>query len=150
MTVIRWRPARYTRNNLWDFDRLLERSPGHRGTRRRYQQNGAWSPAIDISEREDQYVLRVELPGLTSEDIHVSMEDQELAIKGEKAAPRENGKENHIYRERSYGAFERHVHLNNDVETDNIDASYENGVLKISLPKTKESLRKEIPVSFRN
>jgi len=150
MTVIRWRPATNPRNTLRDFDRQFARLAGNNKNNNGLQKNAGWNPAMDISEAKDRYLLSVELPGLTNEDVRVTMKDHVLTVEGEKKVPMENDTDNPIYSERDYGVFKRSVHIDEDVATGDIDASFESGVLTISLPKIKERIQKDIPVNFRN
>ena len=139
MTVIRWRPATNPRNTRRDFDKQFARS-ARNDNNHRLQKNAGWNPAMDISEAKDRYLLSVELPGLTHEDIRVTMKDHVLTVEGEKKVPMENDTDNPIYSERDYGMFKRSVHIDEDVATEHIDASFESGVLTISLPTLNERI----------
>ena len=106
------------------------------------------SPAVDIVEEKDKYLVKADLPGLKQEDIKVEVDDGVLKISGErKYEKKEEDKEKkYHYYERSYGAFERRFVLPSDVDTEKIDAKYENGVLEIVIPKTESKKPKEIKV----
>lgn len=102
-------------------------------------------PSLNIVAKEDHYDISVELPGIEAKDIKLEVKDDCLFISGEKKHENEM-KDGHCYRsERSYGFFKRTLDLPNDVDQDNITASYENGVMKVNLPRTEvESKDKKI------
>jgi HSP20 family protein len=106
------------------------------------------SPAVDIEEDKDKYLLKADIPGMKQEDIKVEVDDGVLKIYGErKHEKREEDKDKkYHYYERSYGAFERRFVLPSDTDVDKIDAKYENGVLEIQIPKTESKKPKEIKV----
>jgi HSP20 family protein len=96
------------------------------------------SPAVDIMEDENQYVLTMELPGGQREDVHVELQEGVLTIRGEKKSEREEKKENRRIVERAYGSFSRSFTLPRDADGDRIEASFKEGVLTITIPKTPE------------
>jgi len=105
----------------------------------------AWVPATDIVEEADGVRIALELPGLKSEDVKITLENFVLTIRGEKKQVKEEkGK---VYRyERSYGAFERSFSLPNTVDADKVSATFENGVLTVSIPKAEQAKPREIQV----
>lgn len=107
-----------------------------------------WIPAIDVFEREGNIEIELEAPGIKEEDLKIKIEDGMLIISGERKFEKEDKKENYYRMERSYGSFSRSFSLPDNIERDKIAAKYENGLLKISLPKKAESQPKEIPVNF--
>jgi HSP20 family protein len=97
---------------------------------------GEWAPSLDLSETKDALVVKLETPGIDPKDIHVSIEDQVLSVRGEKRQEKEErGKRFHRV-ECSYGAFARAVRLPAPVDAAKVAASYRNGVLTITLPKS--------------
>ena len=96
-----------------------------------------WSPVTDVREDEDGLQLSMELPGLSQDDVKVSLENGVLSISGEKKREVEEGKEGSDYRvvERRYGRFERSFTLPRGIDSDKVSAKFENGVLEIALPK---------------
>jgi len=103
-------------------------------------------PTIDVHETAKGVRVTAELPGLDEKDIEVSLLNGALWIKGEKREEREEEKGD-IYRcERQYGSFQRMVELPTEVDADKIKASFKKGVLKVTLPKTKEASRRVISV----
>lgn len=107
----------------------------------------AWSPALDVYEDKDNFVVQAELPGLKREDIEVSLHDGTLTISGERKAEQRSD-DAEIYRaERHVGRFQRTVGLPTTVDTDKVKAGYTDGVLTVTLPKTEEAKPKKIDVS---
>jgi HSP20 family protein len=109
----------------------------------------AWSPAVDIAEHDDGYVVKVELPGVNKEDVKITIESNILTIRGEKKQEKETKKENYHRVERSYGTFQRSFTLPTTVKSDKIDATYNNGILNIALPKAEEAKPKQIEVKVK-
>ena len=109
-------------------------------------------PALEMRETDKEYHLSVELPGVPSEEVDISVEGDMLIVKGEKKEEREEKERNYTISERSYGSFERRVTLPSDCDVEAIDASAENGVVAIVIPRTKtapESARK-IQINTKN
>lgn len=113
-------------------------------------ENGsAWMPAVNVSETKDSLVLTAELPGMTENDIAVEIENNVLTLTGEKTEERTEGDEERRYHvwERSYGSFRRSFTLPRTVKADEITARFENGVLRIDLPKLAEAKGRKIEIS---
>jgi len=106
----------------------------------------AWSPAVDIAEHDDQYVVKMELPGVSKEEVKITLESNILTVRGEKKQEKETKKENYHRIERSYGSFQRSFTLPTTVKNDKIDASFKDGILNIKLPKAEEAKPKQIEV----
>jgi HSP20 family protein len=106
----------------------------------------AWAPALDISERKDAYLVTVELPGIELDDLEITMEDGLLTIQGERQFAHESSEQQFHRVERRYGAFRRSITLPAQVQAEQIEASFENGVLQIVVPKMEEAKPKRIQV----
>jgi HSP20 family protein len=106
----------------------------------------AWAPALDISERKDAYLVTVELPGVEAEDLEITMEDGLLTIQGERQFTSESTEQQFHRIERRYGAFRRSITLPAQVQAEQIEASFDNGVLQIVVPKMEEAKPKRIQV----
>ena len=106
-------------------------------------QPGGWLPPTDITESDLELMLTAELPGLEQKDIEISIQDGMLLLKGEKAEERKEGDEKryHLF-ERTYGSFQRAFTLPRSVDASKISAEFENGVLKVHMPKTAEAQAK--------
>jgi HSP20 family protein len=105
---------------------------------------GEWAPSLDVSETKDNVVVKAEVPGMEPKDIDISLTNDVLTIKGTREQEKEEKEENYHRIERSYGSFSRSVRLPREVHSDKIKASYKNGVLKITLPKSEAA--KEIKI----
>jgi HSP20 family protein len=154
MNIVKWQRPSLTNwpsfgrlSDLRDeIDRLFE-SPLSELTRTSQLLSG-WTPALDVYEDKDNFVVKAELPGMKKEDIEVSLHDGSLSISGERKteAKREEGE---VYRaERFFGRFQRTVTLPTAVAADKVKAAYKDGVLTITLPKTEEAKPKQIDVSI--
>jgi HSP20 family protein len=106
----------------------------------------AWAPALDISERKDAYLVTVELPGVKMDDLKVTLEDDMLSIQGERHITNDTSEEQYHRIERRYGAFRRSITLPAHVMADAVEASLEDGVLRILVPKAEEAKPKRIEV----
>ena len=108
---------------------------------------GSWAPAVDIFETEHHdLVVRAELPGMTREDIEVTVENGTLVLKGEKKFDAEVKEEHYRRIERTYGTFHRSFTLPNTVDTAKVGAEYRNGVLTVTLPFREEAKPRTINV----
>ena len=112
------------------------------------QFDSGFDPRVDVAEHEKDYVISFELPGVDKKDIRVSVENGYLMISGEKKYESSDSDTNTWRRERRYGSFKRSFRLGDGIDQKNIDGSFKDGVLEISVPKTKESLKKEIEIKI--
>lgn len=104
-------------------------------------------PGIDISETDDQFHITAELPGMKKEDIDINLENRRLTISGErKFENEEKGKTYHRV-ETSYGSFNRSFQLPDNVDENSISATYENGLLNITIDKDEEKVKKQIEIN---
>jgi HSP20 family protein len=106
-----------------------------------------WRPTVDLSETEEGFEVKAELPGMKKEDIKVEMNDGLLTLTGEKKQEKKDDKKNYHRIERAYGKFERSFRLPRNVKGEEIKAKYKNGVLTIEIPKSEEAKPKEIAVA---
>jgi HSP20 family protein len=103
-------------------------------------------PAMDVVENESDYTVRIDLPGVSSDDVHVEIENDTLTVRGEIGDTIEKEDDRYHYRERRYGSFQRSIRLPNTLDSEKVDASFENGVLSITLPKLPQAQPKQIEV----
>jgi HSP20 family protein len=129
------------------MDRLWNRFLGETSLARRFGEE--WSPSVDVSETKDNILIKAELPGLEAKDVDVSISGDMLTIKGEKKKEQEEKDEHHHYVERFYGSFQRSFKIPVNVKADKIDAAFDKGILKVTLPKTEEAKKKEIKVKVK-
>ena len=105
-----------------------------------------WSPPVDILERGNEVVLKVDLPGVSQEEIDIRVEENSLTIQGERRLLKETSEENYIQIERPYGTFRRTFNIPRMIRQERIKASYKDGVLTIVLPRRQEPQPKQIMV----
>ena len=108
---------------------------------------GNWAPAVDIYETEKEIVLKADLPGIKLEDVDIRVENNVLSVRGERRFEKEVKEDNYHRVERAYGNFVRTFALPNTVSADKIEAAYENGVLRITMPKREEARPKQIRIT---
>jgi HSP20 family protein len=110
--------------------------------------NGGWTPAIDIEETPEELRLTAELPGLGPENVEIQVEGGVLTLRGEKLAERvaESGNRRYLVGERSHGSFSRSFRLPRSVSADGIVAEFDNGLLRVRLPKSAEARSRRIPI----
>ncbi|MDH3637579.1 MAG: Hsp20/alpha crystallin family protein [Gammaproteobacteria bacterium] len=146
MNTIVKRPERLSAWDLFgDLDRFFD---GFVGTPRQLEATGsAIVPAIDVTESESEYHVKAELPGVSKDDLDVSIRDGMLIINAETKHEHEEKKEGRIIRqERRYGKIVRSMRLGDDVDTANVKADYKDGVLSLVLPKVENVQPKKIEV----
>ncbi len=105
-----------------------------------------FSPAVDIVEREDEYEIDLYIPGVNKDDVTIKMEGNTLTVRGERKFRHEEEKENYLVVESAYGEFERVFTLPDNADAEKIKARYENGVLKLIIPKREEEKAKQITI----
>ena len=106
-----------------------------------------WVPLVDIQETPESYRLHAELPGLTKDDIQITIEDNVLRLSGERKFERDVKKESFQRIERSYGAFARSFTLPTQVDSEKVQAVFENGVLSLTVPKQEQAKPRKITIS---
>jgi len=107
------------------------------------------APAMDVAETEKAYEITAELPGMSESDVQVVASDGGLTIKGEKKEEKEEKKKDYYLSERRYGSFERRMQIPEGVDADKIEASFKNGVLTVTLPKTAQAQKPEKKISIK-
>lgn len=142
MTLVKWRPARSLMSLPDEIDRFFDDfGLGWKHFDR------AWTPSVDLTETEEGYEVRADLPGMKKEEIKISYSDRVLTLAGEKNAEKKTDKKNYHRVERAYGKFERSFRLPKDIQIEKIKASYRNGVLSVDIPKAESTKPKEIEVN---
>jgi HSP20 family protein len=135
----RWEPVRELDSLQQEFSRVfgsffdsLAGRPVNGAALRR------WVPATDLVEHDDQYVLRSDLPGVNDGDVKVELEDNVLTISGQRRSEHEQRKDGYRRVERSFGSFSRSLTLPEGVDPEQIHASFERGVLEVTIPKPEQ------------
>jgi HSP20 family protein len=143
-SVTRWNPtaaylAREPFSRLFDtfINDLQGEEVGNRG----------WVPPVDIQETTDGYKLEAELPGLTKDDINITLENNVLRLSGERKFEKDAKKENYHRVERTYGTFTRAFALPQQVNPEGVHAAFENGILTITVPKAEQAKPRKIAIS---
>ena len=147
MELVPWRPFRGVSTLRREMDDLWSRFLGETPFSRTFTEE--WLPSADISETKDKLLIKAELPGLDAKDIDVSVSGDLLNIKGEKKKEEEEKDEHHHFVERYYGAFQRSFRLPVNIQSDKIDATFDKGILNISLPKSEEAKKKKIDIKVK-
>lgn len=125
--------------STFDFERLLRNSPALAG-----------DPAIDVTESEEAFDVRAELPGMDENDIEVKLANGSLVIKGEKQEDRKEGERDYYVRERRFGSFERRIAVPERVDPDKVDASFRKGILTVTLPKKEEARQPDKKIDIKS
>jgi HSP20 family protein len=106
-----------------------------------------WTPPVDIQETDDAYRIHAELPGLTKDDIQITLENNVLRLSGERKFEKDVKQENYHRIERTYGTFTRSFALPTQVSSDKVEAKFDNGVLLIVVPKAEQAKPRHISIS---
>lgn len=145
MTVLtRWEPFREFATLQDRINRVFRDS--YPGAQDESLTTSSFAPAVDVYEDEHKVTLKIEVPGIDEKDIDVRVENNTLTVHGERKIEKEEKEENYRRVERQYGSFTRTFTLPQTVDTENVAANYDKGVLKISLPKKAEAKPKQIKV----
>ena len=136
MTLVKWTPKRNMFNIFDDVEQMMHQAFGHsleNGTSRL-----SYSPLMNISETESDYLIMMDLPGVEKKDVNVNLSNGILTVSGERKTSEKGDDNNRIWHETSYGAFSRSFELTSDIVEEKIKAKFTNGVLNISIPKAEE------------
>jgi HSP20 family protein len=152
-TLVRWDPFRTRWNPLNDREDLERRLASLLGTREAPGHGGKealtvaqWSPLVDITEDEKEYLIKAELPDMKKEDVRLTVENEVLAISGERTFEKEEkGKKYHRI-ERAYGSFVRSFSLPEDADGGKVTAEFKDGMLHVHLPKSQKAKPKAIEI----
>lgn len=145
LSLIPWHERKELDRFRSEMDRLFDQFFDWRPFRRSFDE-GDWTPLVDVSETGKEVIVNAEIPGMDAKDIDISLNGRVLTLRGEKKSNHEEKNENFHRIERRYGAFSRSFELPADVDANKVKATYKDGVLKISLPKTKEQSVKKIEI----
>lgn len=129
-----------------EMDGLISRFFGDEGGSGAGEVSSWLRPTCNISETDDSWMVTVDLPGMKKDDIHVEIRQGELWISGERKELSEDNDKTYHRMESRYGRFQRGIRLGEDLDTDQVDAEYRDGVLRISVPKTEASRTKHVQV----
>jgi len=148
MEIIPWRPFGGEVGSLRrEMDDLWRRFFGE--TPLAHWAGEEWWPTVDVSETKDNFMIKAELPGMDEKDMSVTISGNVLTIKGEKKKEEEEKDEHHYRAERYYGSFQRSFQLPSSIKADKIEADFEKGILKVTLPKVEEAKKKEVKIKVK-
>ena len=146
MNVVRYDPFRELRSLQDDMTRLFTGiSPNASGREESF--SGAWNPRVDIYEDKENLVLEAELPGMNQDDFDLSFENNVLTLKGERKFEKNVDESNYHRVERAYGSFTRSFSLPQTVTAEGAQAQFENGILRVTLPKREETKARKIQIT---
>ena len=123
--------------------RMFEVEPGWRSS------FGASVPPVDVTEDEKGFVITAELPGMSEKDVDVTVTNDMLTIKGEKREEKETKDKNYYVSERRFGAFQRSFPLSDSIDRDKIEATFEKGMLTLTLPKAQEAVQQQKKIEVK-
>ena len=146
MNIVRYDPFGELRSLQNEMNRLFSSTFSRTGGENDQMMQGAWNPNVDIYENQNQIVIEAELPGMKPEDVDISIENNVLTIHGERKFEKKDENDNFHRVERSYGSFTRSFTLPPTVSSENADAEFENGVLRLTLAKREEAKPRRIEI----
>jgi HSP20 family protein len=147
--IVRRRPLGLSRRFGWPFSSLVDDVLANLDPEMRMPEGyieGRFVPALDIAEDSDSVTLTAELPGMSKDDLEVSIEDGVLTLRGEKKEEQTSEGKNFHRVERRYGRFERRIQLPQNVDTEKIEATFQDGVLKLTMPKAAAAKARQIKI----
>jgi HSP20 family protein len=144
VAIVRWEPFRELSSLQTEMNRLFNAAFENQGngpsTRR-------WTPAMDLLETDDEFVLRADLPGMNESDVSIELEDNVLTLSGERKTEHEDKREGFYRMERSFGSFSRALTLPKGVDPEAVNASFDRGVLEVRIPKPEQRKPRKITIS---
>lgn len=154
MALVKWNPARELLDIEREFNRMFSAFDKRFGLGRTSQneegyENAVWMPLTDISEDGENYYLKLDMPGLTRNDVKISYCDGQLSISGERKSEKDTKNMQFHRSERSFGKFFRSFTLPAKIQENRIDAEFKDGQLNITIPKAEEAKPKEIEVRIK-
>jgi HSP20 family protein len=153
MSMTKWMPLKELEDMRRDMERIFEEVFEPRRRRRWWPggpggEKGLIVPALDMYDRKTDFVIKVELPGVSRDNIDLTITKEAITIKGEIKKDEEAPEESYYARERVVGPFSRTIQLPTEVESERAKATFKDGILEIVLPKKAEEMPKEIKVNI--
>jgi HSP20 family protein len=147
MTIVRWEPIRELSSLQSDMNRFFDamfQAPARGGQSSPLRR---WTPAMDLAETEDAFVLRADLPGVSQEDVNIELEDTVLTVSGERKSEHDDKGEGFYRVERAFGAFSRSLTLPKGIDPEAIAAQFTDGVLEVRIPKPEQRKPRRIAIN---
>ncbi|MCS3632906.1 HSP20 family protein [Salinibacter ruber] len=136
-------PNRTVRDLQREVDSIFDRFFGRGGDD---DTSTVWAPRTDLSETDDAFRIRLDVPGMTKDDIAINLQNNTLTVSGGRSSERQKDGEEYVRVERAFGTFHRTFTLPDAVDPDRVEATYDEGVLTINVPKTEKSTRRQIEI----
>lgn len=152
MALVRWNPARDLLDLEKEFNRIFNRYNDKFGLQKELDEefeNAVWSPLTDIVENDNEYVMKMDIPGVKKEDVKISYSNGEIRISGERKHEEEKKDAKYHRVERTFGKYYRSFLLPDHIKEDKIEAEFKDGQLTITVPKADEVKPKEIAVKVK-
>lgn len=146
MPLAHWDPVRELLSLQDRMNRLIDQTLSRSHAEGELSTTGAWSPAVDLYESETSLILKAELPEVDQSDIHLSVDDDRITLRGERRLKEQVSEKQFLRMERSYGPFHRTFDLPANVDPDLVKAEFKKGVLTVTLPKRESEKSRQIPI----
>jgi HSP20 family protein len=146
-TLVRWQRARDMHAMQHEMARLMNAFFRGGGRNDGVGSRGFWMPALDMYESDEAFTVKAELPGFSKDDVRVEVHDNRLTLKGERKQQSDVKEAKYHRVERMYGSFQRSIRLPAAVNVDKAEATFQDGVLKLTLPKAEEAKPKSISIT---
>lgn len=147
MKLAKWDPFREVDEIMDNYNKAMT-WPSRQG-RELKRFDADWAPKVDISETDDRFCIKAEIPGIKQDDVKISIEGHVLSVKGENKQEKEDKGERYHRIERYYGSFSRSFSLPENVDEENVEATFKDGLLILSIPKTEVAKPKSIEVKVK-
>ncbi len=151
MAIVRWEPVRELQGIQQEMNRLLgtffDTQAGSSGGDGGWNAR-RWIPAMDLLEKQDHFLLHADLPGVSEQDVKIELEGEVLTVSGERKSEQQHGGDGYVRIERAAGSFTRTLTLPEGIDPGSIEASFENGVLEISIPKPEQRKPHRVSISL--
>jgi HSP20 family protein len=129
------------------MNRLIDQTLSRTRSEGELSSSGAWSPAVDLYESDDNLVLKAELPEVDHDDIELSVDDDRVTLRGDRKLDESVSEKQFLRMERSYGPFHRTFELPASVDADKVKAEFRRGILTVTMPKRESEKSRQIPIS---
>ena len=149
MPVAHWNPVRELLALQERMNRLIEQNLSRTRAQAGFSDGGTWTPAVDLYESEKSIILKAELPEVDQDSIELRIRDNRITVRGDRQLKKPVSKKQFHRMERAYGPFSRTFSLPVSIDPDKVKADFKKGVLKVTMPKREDELRKPFP-STRN
>jgi len=148
MNLVKWNPFRELEDVSNRLNSIFGRLPATTESGQEMLAMADWTPTVDISETDDAYLIRAEIPGVKKEEAKVTLQDGMLTIQGERKQEKEEKNKRFHRIERAYGSFVRSFRVPDNVDETSVTAEFKDGLLNVTLPKSKKAESKSVNVNI--